>query len=840
MKRVVNLLLFIVVFMTFLSTTAFALNPFINQLLNADPSAHEFEGRMYVYPSHDQDNAAFFDMEDYHVYSSADMKNWIDHGVVLTYLDPDWVMKTYIDDVDNRDNDTFRHPRMWAPDCAYKNSTYYFYYPARDEDNRFRIGVATSKSPSGPFVPVNYNTTFNGESYQGELPIPGSFSMDPGVFIDDDGKAYMFLGGLKNGQLPWEPENLQGCAYWAELDTDPNKPETYMVAFKEPPEPVKGYVDGNQSIGYLEKGAPFYWFEACWIHKRDNKYYLSYSTGDNIPGTLSQIHYAMSDNIAGPWTYMGEVMGEVVGWTNHHSIAKFKDQWYVFYHNSEMSDGAIGKRCICADKLSYDQYGRILQVITTREGAGTSAYSRIKAMFYSGKGNEIFNTELCEGGDIGKCVTGIDDGDYIYFDNVDFGINGADTFEIQISSEGCIGGIIDVRLDSVNGNSIGSFPVYAGHPKWTYLSCPITNNFNGKHTVYLVFKRHQAGTQNFFKLNWFTFKHSKAAPFGHQVAFKSLNPNCTEYNNTGNQGQMYLCVDSNYNYDLCANRSAVAGGWEKFNLTDALAIVGHLENTIKILSSNNGLTLIGNGNTAPIKARIIMDRDPFYADSFYWMANTDGTISLKNRYSNKYVCVDTWGGKPNNPAKAYDNRDINDFAEKFYCEAGDAPIGYVVAFKSQNPDCYDNNGGNIGQKYLCADTNLGGILCANRNAVGQDNYGVSWEKFLVVDANNGYVALKSQKTNQFIRFSNELDPGTAYGGTSLNTQDNSVRFQWQNNGDGTVSLINVGVGKYLCVDTVNNANNPAKCYANRNAVDYDVDKLPAKISWEKFYCQITQ
>ena len=388
--RNIKLLLLICIIFTFFSSAAFALNPFVTHIYTADPSAHVFENRVYVYPSHDKDNAGFFDMEDYHVFSSADMINWIDHGVVLRYQDVSWVEQPAYPGVPLPPNDVVTpHPRMWAPDCAFKNSTYYFYFPARDTTGAFRIGVATSKSPCGPFVPVtyptgtqdpdgNYYNPYTGALYEGEMYIPGSFSMDPCVFVDDDGKAYLFFGGLEGGQLPNSNEGHLGCPYWAELNTDnPDDPANFMIKFKTVPQAITSGVDN--------------WFEGCWIHKRTNPndgvtyYYLSYSTGQNITNDEpkdSLIHYSMSTNIVdASWDYKGLVIDDVTGWTNHHSFVEFRGDWYAFYHTCDLSGPDIygqynlAKRSICVDRLTFDDTTGTMNVVNqTRQGVGISGF----------------------------------------------------------------------------------------------------------------------------------------------------------------------------------------------------------------------------------------------------------------------------------------------------------------------------------------------------------------------------------------------------------------------------------------------------------------------------------
>ena len=209
--------------------------------------------------------------------------------------------------------------QMWAPDAAYKNGTYYFYFPAKDKDGIFRIGVATSKSPAGPFTPEpNY--------------IPGSFSIDPAVFIDDDGKAYMYFGGLWGGQLekwqtgtfnpeagPQKPDEVALGPIVATMSDD-------MLTFADTPQEIKILDENGTPLLAGDEDRRF--FEAAWVHKYNGTYYFSYSTG-----STHYICYATSDNPKGPFVYRGRILEPVIGWTTHHSIVEFKGKWYLFYHD---------------------------------------------------------------------------------------------------------------------------------------------------------------------------------------------------------------------------------------------------------------------------------------------------------------------------------------------------------------------------------------------------------------------------------------------------------------------------------------------------------------------------
>jgi beta-xylosidase len=310
--------------------------PLVTHMYTADPSAHVFEGKIYIYPSHDiqhdgpdNDNGDQYQMEDYHVLSMDDIDSpVVDHGQVLHVKDVPWASK-----------------QMWAPDAAYKNGKYYFYFPARDKEGIFRIGVAVSDRPYGPFKPEpNY--------------IPGSFSIDPAVFIDDDEKAYMYFGGLWGGQLEkWvtgtfvpdaegpAPDEPAIGPYVAELSDD-------MLTFKEKPQQISIVDENGDPIKAGDNERRF--FEASWMHKRDGWYYFSYSTGDT-----HYLAYAMSRDPKGPFTYKGKILTPVIGWTTHHSIVEFKGKWYLFYHDSSLSGGVNHLRSVKFTELHYNEDGTI-------------------------------------------------------------------------------------------------------------------------------------------------------------------------------------------------------------------------------------------------------------------------------------------------------------------------------------------------------------------------------------------------------------------------------------------------------------------------------------------------
>ncbi len=333
-----------VLLMTFsvLSVTAsaqkFAAKPLVDHIYTADPSAHVFNGRIYIYPSHDiesgtaeDDEGGHFDMKDYHILSMDAIGGKVtDHGVALDIKDIPWAGR-----------------QLWAPDAAYANNTYYLYFPVKDKSDVFRIGVATSKKPEGPFVAE-------------KQPIAGSYSIDPAIFRDDDGSFYMYFGGIWGGQLQrWDNNKYNAAGALRKPEEQAVLPRVAkltkdMKSFAGEVKEIK-LVDENGKT-FTEKQNDKRFFEASWVHKYNGKYYFSYSTGDT-----HNICYAIGDSPYGPFTYKGIVLNPVKGWTNHHSIVEFKGKWYIFYHDVELS-GKTHLRNIKVTELKHNADGTIQTV----------------------------------------------------------------------------------------------------------------------------------------------------------------------------------------------------------------------------------------------------------------------------------------------------------------------------------------------------------------------------------------------------------------------------------------------------------------------------------------------
>lgn len=309
----------------------------------ADPAVHVFNGKLYIYPSHDResgipenDNGDHFDMKDYHVFSMETIDGPVtDHGVVLDVKDIPWAGR-----------------QLWDCDCTCKDGKYYMYFPLKDQTDIFRIGVAVADKPEGPFIAQ-------------PDPMKGSYSIDPAILDDGDGNYYMYFGGLWGGQLQrYKNNKALECAEFP-ADNEPAIPSRIakladnMLEFAEEPRPVVILDKDGKPLTAGDNNRRF--FEASWVHKYNGKYYFSYSTGDT-----HQLCYAIGDNPYGPFTYQGVILTPVVGWTTHHAICEFQGKWYLFHHDSVPSGGRTWLRSLKVCELEYNADG----TIKTIEGGG--------------------------------------------------------------------------------------------------------------------------------------------------------------------------------------------------------------------------------------------------------------------------------------------------------------------------------------------------------------------------------------------------------------------------------------------------------------------------------------
>lgn len=385
-----------------LHTTAFATNPFITDQFTADPTARVFEGRVYVYPSHDIREPAdytgrknWFVMEDYHVFSSANLTDWTDHGVILTQKDVPWANPAGF--------------AMWAPDCVFKDGKYWFYFPATAKDGSRRIGVAVADSPAGPFKP---EATY----------MQGVSGIDPGVFIDKDGGAYLYWGSKDALVMARLKPNM------LEIDGEPTPIDNL---------PKKGLQEG-----------PF-------VFERQNVYYLTYP---HVADKIERLEYATSDSPLGPFKWGGVLLDESESgcWTVHQSLVEYQGQWYLFYHDRDLSPSFDKRRAIRADKLYFNEDGSIRKVVPTLRGVGlVSAASQIQVDRYSARSGDTVTASFLDDANphAGWKVALGASRSWVRFNEVDFGRGGRKSLHVRARAPAK--GALEVRVDSPDGPVIG-------------------------------------------------------------------------------------------------------------------------------------------------------------------------------------------------------------------------------------------------------------------------------------------------------------------------------------------------------------------------------------------------
>lgn len=440
--------------------TTYAQNPIIQTKYTADPAPLVYNDTVFLYTSHDEDDAFGFKMQDWLLYTSTDMVNWTDHGVVASLKDFKWV--TY-------DNGA------WAPQCVRRNNKFYLYCPM---PNGVGIGVLVSDSPYGPFKDaINKPLIHNGAQ-----------DIDPTVLIDNDGQAYLY----------WGNPNL----YYVKLNED-------MVSYSG------GIVKDTSFAKVKGQPDPFHYQEGPWVYKHNGHYYMAYASTCCPEG----IGYAMSNSPTGPWEYKGMIMdGDPRSSGNHPGIIDYKGNTYVFGFNYAILKQSMAKhyerRSICVEKLTFNADGTIEKLpFWTSTGVkqlGTlNPYNRTQAetMAFSEGVKTNFNTEWERNiaWDKGKkiadrlFVTSIHHGDYIKVQGVDFS-KGASSIAVSVASLN--GGIIEIRTDKKDGALLGTINIAtsAEGDLWKTITTPV-NNIKGIHDVYFVFR----GEKELFNFDWWQF-----------------------------------------------------------------------------------------------------------------------------------------------------------------------------------------------------------------------------------------------------------------------------------------------------------------------------------------------
>ena len=437
---------------------AFATNPLIMDQFTADPTARVFEGKIYLYPSHDikappeyKGKPNWFVMEDYHVFSSDNLTDWQDHGVIVKQTGVDWV-----------DPNAYA---MWAPDCVFKDGKYYFYFPAIEKSDSktestngnkrpgFRIGVAVADKPDGPFKPLS-------------TPIEGVRGIDPNVLIDEDGTPYLYYALGKIYVVKLKPNMI-------EIDGEPMLIDNL---------PTKGLLEG-----------PF-------AFERNGIYYLTYP---HVENQRERLEYSTSNSPMGPFKQAGVILDESESgcWTVHHSILDWKGQTYLFYHDKDLSPSFDKNRSARADKLFFNEDGTIQKVIPTLRGVGlVNANDEIQIDRYSAKSPE------------GIAITFLDDANphagwkttfsaaksWIQFNDVDFGKGAQRSIEVRAKADGR--SELEIHLDKADGPLLGRVKVNKVND-WKIVSTTAKNIPAGVHDLVVV----DAGTEA-AEVDWVKFR----------------------------------------------------------------------------------------------------------------------------------------------------------------------------------------------------------------------------------------------------------------------------------------------------------------------------------------------
>jgi arabinoxylan arabinofuranohydrolase len=426
-------------------------NPIVQTIFTADPAPLVHDGTVYVYTGHDEDTLVndFFTMNEWRVYSSTDMVNWTDRGSPLRYSTFSWASGD-----------------AWAAQAIHRNGKFYLYATVTRRGAGKAIGVAVSDSAAGPFS----------DALGRPLIANSGGDIDPTVFIDDDGQAYLY----------WGNPNL----WYVKLNQDMI---SYQGAIVQVPLTQAGFGarSGDPNRATLYEEGP-------WFYKRNGLYYLAFAAG----GIPEYIAYSTSQSPTGPWSYRGVIMPTQGGsFTNHPGVIDYKGSSYFFYHNGALPQGGGFHRSVAIERFTYNADGTFPRITMTTAGppaAGNlNPYVQTEAETIAWETG--VETEVCSEG--GLNVASISNGDYVKVKGVNFG-SGALSFEARVASA-TSGGNIELRLDGPMGMLVGTCSVQGtgGWQTWVTRSCGV-NAASGIHDLYFRFT---GGAGQLFNFNWWRF-----------------------------------------------------------------------------------------------------------------------------------------------------------------------------------------------------------------------------------------------------------------------------------------------------------------------------------------------
>jgi len=441
--------LFFVLVVLSITNVLFAQNPIVRNQYSADPSARVFGDKVYLFPSHDilategKGRVGWFCMEDYHVFSSANLTDWTDHGMIVTQNKVPWVRPNSYS--------------MWAPDCIERNGKYYFYFPTSAKDTitygrGFTIGVAVANKPEGPYTPES-------------TPIKGVRGIDPNVFIDKDGQAYLY----------WSAGNI----YAAKLKENMTELASDPVILKDLP--GKGLKEGP------------------YLFERNGIYYLTFP---HVENKTERLEYFIGDNPLGPFKTGGVIMDESESgcWTNHHSVIQFKNQWYLFYHDKNYSPNFDKARSVRADSLFFNNDGTIKKVRPTLRGVGiTNASAQIQIDRYSAKSEDVpidFLDTMNRFQGWKTIFTKANS--WIQYNSVDFGKKSFKN--VSLRAIAASGGVLEIHTGSSNGPLIAEIKI-PKNADWKVIKSPVKKMATGVQNLFVVSK-----DNNQTEVDWIKFE----------------------------------------------------------------------------------------------------------------------------------------------------------------------------------------------------------------------------------------------------------------------------------------------------------------------------------------------
>lgn len=447
-----------------------AQNPIIQTHYTPDPAPMVYNGKVYVYTGDDIPGYSFYYMTKWRVSSTADMVNWTDHGAPISLESFKWAKD-----------------RAWASQCIERNGKFYWYICAQTMEDNMSIGVAVSDNPTGPFK----------DAIGKPLISTGSWSnIDPTVYIDDDGQAYLYWG---NGTLFYVKLNNDMVSYSGKIAEIPQSLEAFG-GVRRPRNP-------NTAPDPNAVPNKDMFVEGPWFYKRNGKYYQMFAGMTKGTECLS---YSISDSATGPWKYQGKIMNEqpTSSFTNHGGIIDFKGKSYLFYHTGLLPGGGSYGRATAVEAFTYNADGTIPPIAITKEGVqpvGTvDPYVRTEA-------ETIAWAEKCkiaEDKRTGVYVTELRPDSYIKVREVDFGNSSPQAFTAALAT-GLDGGILEVHADSVKGARIAVVKVNrtGGWLQWKKLTAPVDTVITGKHDLFFVFKgQHLTAGRELFNFDYWLFR----------------------------------------------------------------------------------------------------------------------------------------------------------------------------------------------------------------------------------------------------------------------------------------------------------------------------------------------